>query len=336
MVKKIYNKFKYFYKKFNLKILNNICNILNNRNYLSNIAIVSSDKFKNKVLDDILLRYFILKYKSNCEIVSWEDNNVNYSKYDLIVIRSIWGYQNSIDKFMKWLDKIERCSCLVVNDISMLKNNFLKNKQIEILDKNKIPHINTSFIFEKKDLKKSLDFILKNKFKNINSFVIKPVISGSGNNTYVLSLNGKNHFKNSIKLNEIESKFDFVFDNKNNGIMIQPFMSEIFDGEYSVIFIKDKLIHCVKRSTNIFTDRYKVEVVKDVDDELIELSNRIININEFKNYIFIRIDLIKTKNEYKVMEIELLDPDLFFSYNKSIRNKGTMYFAKQLVKKTKK
>ena len=109
MVKKIYNKFKYFYKKFNLKILNNICNILNNRNYSSNIAIISSDKFKNKILDDILLRYFILKYKSNCEIVSWEDNNVNYSKYDLIVIRSIWGYQNSIDKFMKWLGKIERC-----------------------------------------------------------------------------------------------------------------------------------------------------------------------------------------------------------------------------------
>ena len=63
--------------------------------YDKRIIIASSNKYVNKVKEDINLCYYLLKNGIYSEIKDWK----NISNDENIIIRSVWGYQNEIDDF---------------------------------------------------------------------------------------------------------------------------------------------------------------------------------------------------------------------------------------------
>ena len=168
--------------KFRLfKIKNKVTVLLNKRNFTNNIAIISCNKFKNKVKEDLYLKHSLNKMNVNAEIVSWEDKSIDFKKYDALIIKSIWGYDNNLDEFNKWLNYIEKNNIKIFNSIEIIRNNFDKEKQFSILDKYNINHIETIFI--NKDDTTEIEKMLK----KYNKIVIKPSISESGKNTYIIN-----------------------------------------------------------------------------------------------------------------------------------------------------
>lgn len=319
---------RYRLKKILFKIeiiINKIYCYINKNNMENSIAIISCDRWKNRVKEDFLLKRALNKSHINADIISWQDKRIDYKKYKKIIIRSIWGYQDFIDEFYSWLDKINENDLVICNDISILKQNLDKEIQFNILDKYSIPHVKTDFI-------RGTDVV--EKIKNIvgrDEYVIKPIVSGSGKNTYLLNSNKKN----SISISEIQDRFFDILSNKNNGLMVQPFMKEIDNGEYSIIFVNNRLLYAVRRLTSIFNDKYMVEYIDkcDLDSKLIKFCESILKIEEYKNYFYMRIDVIKSQNNYLVMELELVDPDLFLcSVDKKHRNEYLDYIVEQIKK----
>lgn len=51
--------------------------------------------------------------------------------------------------------------------------------------------------------------------------------------------------------------------------------------------------------------------INNLDKDIIDTVNNIILIKEYKEAVFMRIDFILDNNCYKVMEVELVDPNLF-------------------------
>ena len=296
---------------FNLKKFNNnlFCKI-NKKRFNKRIAIVSCDKWKNKVKEDILLKIELNKKLIDVDIISWQDKSIDYKKYDALIIRSIWGYQDYIKSFIKWLNNLNNSNIKVFNDTNIILSNLNKYEQFRILDENKIPHIETTFINKENldDIKKIYD-----KHKDI---VIKPIISGSGNNTFIISDKIK---KNNIEISEVKDKFDKVLNEVNNYIMVQPFIKEIDDGELSVVVIDGKISHAAIRYTNIFNNLNQIKIVdlKDLNDKVLIIVNKCIEIKEYKNSLYMRIDLVKINNDYKIMELELVEPQLFFEFKQN-------------------
>ena len=296
---------------FNLKKFNNnlFCSI-NKKRFNKRIAIVSCDKWKNKVKEDILLKIELNKKLIDVDIISWQDKSIDYKKYDALIIRSIWGYQDYIKSFIKWLNNLNNSNIKVFNDTNIILSNLNKYEQFRILDENKIPHIETTFINKENldDIKKIYD-----KHKDI---VIKPIISGSGNNTFIISDKIK---KNNIEISEVKDKFDKVLNEVNNYIMVQPFIKEIDDGELSVVVIDGKISHAAIRYTNIFNNLNQIKIVdlKDLNDKVLIIVNKCIEIKEYKNSLYMRIDLVKINNDYKIMELELVEPQLFFEFKQN-------------------
>ena len=65
---------KYYIKriKLRLKIFNNKIYVLLNKNkFKKRVAIVSNNKYKNKIEEDILLKISFNKHNINCDIISY-------------------------------------------------------------------------------------------------------------------------------------------------------------------------------------------------------------------------------------------------------------------------
>lgn len=296
---------------FNLKKINNkiFCKINKNK-FNKKIAIVSCDKWINIVKEDILLKIELNNKLIDVDIISWQDKNIDYKKYDALIIRSIWGYQDYIEEFTLWLNSLKNNKTKVFNNVDILLTNLNKYEQFKILDKNEIPHIKTFFI-EKENINQ-----INNIYKEYKDIVLKPIISGSGNNTFIISDNIK---KNNIELKDVKQKFDKVLNKVNNYIMVQPFVKEINDGELSVVVINGNISHAGVRYTNVFNNVNQIKIisVNDLDKKVLSIVNKCHNIKEYKDALYMRVDLVKINNDYKVMELELVEPQLFFEFKQN-------------------
>lgn len=289
----------------------NLLDLMKSRKNKKNVAILSSKKWQNKVTDDILLKQELLKNNINAKIIAWEDEQ-DYRNFDLVIIRSIWGYEKNIQKFEKFLDIAIKNNIRVFNSISIMKNNYYKEKQFELLDKYNIPHIETTFISKNcSNIKKEIEANKKGEM------IIKPSISASGNNTFLIS--DEVERKNIISLNEVNEKFKEI--NKKTSLMLQPFIKEIDEGEISLIYINGKFSHAIKRFPSIFNNSKGISYISKVSKELLDLGEKVLKIREYQKALFERIDVVKVNNEYIVMEIELVEPDFFIRNipNKKVR-----------------
>ena len=155
---------------------------------MKKIGIVSCDKWKDKIKEDLLLQKELIKNGIDAEIISWQNNEINYDKYNCLILRSVWGYQDCYEKFKKWLLFVKSNNITIFNDVNIILDNIRKDVQFEILKKYSIPYIPTTIIRDSIDWNK-LDFYGK-------KFVIKPIISVRVNNTNQADLKEKLYNRN--------------------------------------------------------------------------------------------------------------------------------------------
>lgn len=293
---------------------------------MKKVAIVSCDKWINKLEEDSNLKNELLKLGIDASIISWQQPLEE--KYDLLVLKSVWEYQNFYTEFKKWLLYIKDNNIPLVNNVDMILNNIMKDIQFEILKKNNIEFIDTIFLQQS-------DFSSENILEIFNdkTCVIKPTISGSGENTYLINNSMDKHVPHTITKEDATILYRPILDmNDDIKIMIQPFISEINNGEYSCIFIDGELTHKMLRFPDIFHEKKRPYLVKNVPDNIIELAKKVEKIQEFNNYLYMRVDMVLVDGKAKIMEVELADPDLLTKYidDENIKSDVIKTFAKKI------
>lgn len=304
--------------KFNLrKLLNKIYVFFHRKSLKENVIIASSSTWANKLREDFFLKDALNKAGINAKIMPWEElNNLNN---ETILIKSTWGFHRKISTWNDWLKYLEENNINTLNPLNIIKDNYDKEKQFSILDKNNIKHIDTLFIENDQESETKILPFLK-KYKTI---VLKPAISESGYHTYKVST--------KEELKELLPKF------KNTKILVQPYIKDIDKGEYSLVYIADKLVNVVLKYNDIFMDRNSVQYIEEgkIPKELLSLGTKIIKVPNYKGYLFMRIDIVKNGSDYEIMEVELLDPNLYLNYipDKEQKRKTYKYFAESIKRR---
>lgn len=303
MLKKILIKLKFNLYKMKTNILR-----LSVKKSLYHVAIVSTDKYANKIWDDVYLKRRFICNGIYCDIISWQ-KNINLDKYDALIVRSIWGFCDNLTDFISWLDAVDKKKIKIFNNTELIKNNIDKKSQFMLMDKYNIEHVETIFLDNSMYIAKDISDILKGQYRNYDKVVIKPSISESGHGTYLI---GNDNFKNSININDIYDTFSGC----TSSLMLQPFIDGVLDGELSVICVKGKIISAVKRYCNVFGKKsYAIDIkVADLEKNVIDICEKVMSIPEYKNYMYMRIDFVKNNEKYQIIEIELIDPNLFFYF----------------------
>lgn len=294
------------------------------------VALVSSRKWKGKEYDDLLLQRALIRAGARVEIVAFEDNSVNYSKYDRVVVRSMWGYQNELERFEEWEAQIKDAGVPIFNSLEIIERNYDKAKQIENLQG--FPVIPTVVIEVgalslEFDFEKFLDLVGKREKKIVSEFpfVVKPAISASGENTFLVK--SAEDFLKKLPL--------FVKLNREKKLLVQSFVPEIVDGELGVVLISGKISHAVRRFPGVISgSEYKVELVSGrIDAKLKELCERIYK--KYSGALYLRVDVVKREGSYTIMEVEAFEPALFFGLLRGTERKKVLdVMADEILKRT--
>lgn len=296
---------------------------------MKKVGIVSCDKWIDKLEEDNNLKNALINLGIDAKIISWQQPLEE--KYDLLVLKSVWGYQSYYKEFKNWLLYIRNNNIPLVNSVDMILNNIMKDIQFNILRKNNVDFIDTIFLDQSDLLNRNIFEMLDDK-----SYVFKPTISGSGDNTYLVTNSNDKFVPNTIKKEDAVIIYNKILDdNSDCKIMIQPFISEINNGEYSCIFIDGKLTHTMLRFPNIFHEKKKPYLVNNVPDNIIRLARVVERINEFNDYLYMRVDMVLVSGKAKIMEVELADPDLLTKYidDSNVKSNAIKIFAKKIERR---
>ena len=286
---------------------------------MKKIVIASYTPFINDI-DDVILKKYLENEGVIVDIISWDNFSYDWKSADCVIIRSVWDYHFITDKFIKWLNYLKENKIKVLNSVDVIINNILKNRQLKFLEEKDIPVINNR-VFSKINKEallpeNTLQETLKKHFPNIykkNMFVIKPTISARGKNTFIINLTENKNLKNEFKISEDAEAFFHEMINKKSkeGVIIEPFISDISRGEYSLIYLNKKLSHAILRYPGVLIKPKKEFILKKIPKVFKDLGKKIIKILPDDEVVYARIDMVYNGSTAQVMELELAEPDLY-------------------------
>ena len=266
------------------------------------VAFLSTDNLEKFFTYDKLLIEPMKNIGWIAEEVSWRNENVNWSDYDSVIVRSTWDYQNDSEKFIGVLEKINSVSHLE-NDLDLMKWNMNKNYLFD-LEQNGVKIVDT--IWERK-FNRNLAHEYFEKL-DTDEIIIKPNISANADNTFRLTREKLD--KNLGQLEKIFTAREF---------MVQPFLNSIIEeGEYSLFFFNGKFSHSVLKKPK--ENDFRVQEEHGGDIQPFKVSSKLILIAEniIKKLstipLYGRVDLVRTKeNEFALIELELIEPSLYLN-----------------------
>jgi len=264
------------------------------------IALLTCEKLPDLNPEDQKLIPELEKYNITAKAVIWDDKTINWSDFDYLIFRNIWDYFEKETEFNIWLEQIEKLGIKTLNTIDVIKQN--KHKfYLREMEKQGISILPTIFIEKTNNLQ--LESIIPNHWKKA---VIKPAFSAGSYLTEVFEVSD---------IQKINEEYKNIASEKE--LLLQEFMPQIQTlGETSFIFFNKKFSHAVNkkpvegdfRVQSLFGGKYNLV---EPSQELIEKAQKVVNTFQDK-LLYARVDGIVIDNELYLMEIECIEPDLYF------------------------
>ncbi|WP_218354268.1 ATP-grasp domain-containing protein [Alteromonas lipotrueiana] len=268
---------------------------------MARVALLSTDNLEEFFVYDELLVEPLAQRGWQAETVSWRDESVDWSVYDLVIVRSTWDYQQHPDAFVRKLTHIDKQTRLE-NPLSLLLWNIDK-KYLKSLAINGVPLIPTYWgeTFDYQVLLESFDTFCA------PGLVIKPTVSANADDTFWLT--PANCADHKILLEK-------TFAQRPH--MIQPFVSAVTEeGEYSLFYFGGELSHVIIKTPK--KHDFRVQEEHGGQLKLVDATPRMQQVGEQTlkalptESLYARIDIVRFKDDWAVMEVELIEPSLYFN-----------------------
>ena len=237
----------------------------------------------------------------------WNDPKVNWNEYAVIILKSPWDYFDRFAEFSAWLDLLEKQNLRVLNPVKTVRWNCDKRYLFDI-EKSGFG------IVPGRLLEKAQILELATLFDSwqVEKIVVKPVISGGAKNTFSISRS---------EAAEYEQILAGLL--KEEAYLAQPFMPEIqTEGEWSLVFFNGKFSHCVLKVPKLGDFRvqhyFGGAIVASPPPETVLKSAKKLTQEFAKGCLYARVDGVLSHGEFKLMELELIEPLLYLQANKSL------------------
>jgi hypothetical protein len=279
---------------------------------MPHIALVTTPAARD--LDDDLapLRDALVERHAQVSIVDWDDATIDWSSFDLAVLRSPWDYTERIVEFLAWAARASERTRLV-NPLEVIRWNTDKHYLAD-LERAGIAIVPSRFIEPGQDANLVLTAFL-DEHAGSAEFVIKPAI-GAG------SRDAQRHARSAR--DAATAHLARLLD-AGRSALLQPYLDRVdaqgetalifFDGEFSHAIRKGPLLRSGEASTE---DLFAAEDISPrlADDAERSLAERALAAIPFAQPLsYARIDLIRDRNNAPcLLELELAEPSLFFAH----------------------
>lgn len=256
------------------------------------------DSLEDFVFDDDLAVAPLNKLGWEVETVSWKSEQ-DWSRFAAVVIRTPWDYQDAPDQFLQVLRNIENATRLE-NPLDIVQWNLPKTYLRE-MEQRGVAIVPTVW----GERGTSQDILYKVDEIDADELIVKPVVSANADNTFRLH---KRDVANHAE--ELTSTF------ADRGYMVQPFMQNVIEeGEFSLFYFNGAYSHTILKTPKQGDFRVQEEhggIIQSVtpDSELRNAGRR--SIENLPNLLYARADFVRGTDTYLLMELELIEPALYF------------------------
>jgi glutathione synthase/RimK-type ligase-like ATP-grasp enzyme len=236
----------------------------------------------------------------------WSDPDVRWAEFDAVVLRSTWDYHRRPVEFCRWLDELERVGAKLWNPIPIARWNMDK-RYLRDLAARGVAVAPTVWL----PRGTAVDLAALLDERGWSDVVIKPVVSATAFETIRAD-------RGSLDAAHAHAQRLLA----TSDVMVQQFLPEIASGEWSLVFLSGAFSHAVRKRPRPGDFRVQPEfggseaaaappaavlragraVLRAVDDRF------------DVPWLYARVDGVQTDREFLVLELEMLEPWLFFRH----------------------
>lgn len=228
-------------------------------------------------------------------IVVWDDDQVDWSSFDGAVIQSTWDYFENHSKFLAWTERVQTKTRLI-NNAEVVRWNSDKRYLID-LEADDVSIVPTEIVDDPKNFEQTQI--------DAETFITKPTVSANSIETYVVD---RKDLRTKVRSYETP-------------LLIQPFREEISEGEVSVMYFDYVRSHAVRKTPKPgdfrVQDGWGGTVARCTDVDFGPFDKIALEIGKRWDLAYMRIDGVIVDDRVEVMELELIEPELFFRFEPS-------------------
>ncbi len=263
------------------------------------IALLTDNLHPNLIPDEKNLITYLNRNDIEVDICIWSMEN-DWNKYKYVIIRSTWDYSYHYDEFKIVLQKISLTSNLL-NSYEQVIWNSSKNYLIDLSSTylSTVPTVRIER-FSVSDLE---NYFKENSFDTV---VVKPTVGLGGIDTFKIQKNSYDQLSSLI----------------GRDILIQPFLNNIITkGELSFICFNGKFSHAVVKKAKKGEFRVQddhggsVEKYQPSNDQIEKVEGFLKSLKVMPLYV--RVDVVEDLGNLYLMELELIEPELFFRFSEN-------------------
>jgi glutathione synthase/RimK-type ligase-like ATP-grasp enzyme len=276
-------------------------------------AIVTFGQLPDLSDDDRLLLPELTRAGIRAEPAVWSNDHIDWSRFSSVVIRSCWDYHHRPQEFLEWLGQVEQLRIPIWNNPNLIRWNHDK-VYLRDLEAKGFPVVPTVWI----DTNNPVDLPSLLQSRSWDRAVVKPRVSASGHLTVLIGT-------------DFSHQADTIF-GADSGVLVQPYLPEIeTKGEWSLLFFNKQYSHAVLKRPQSGEFRVQVEHGGSFEaatppGSFIEVAQAVVD-SIPEPLLFARVDGVSVDGRFTLMELELIEPYLFFSADRSAARR----FAEVLV-----
>lgn len=285
------------------------------------IALATCRSLPSHERDDLPLLAALRERGVEVEPLVWDDDTVEWSRFDAVLLRSTWDYQDKHAQFVAWAQRVAECTRLF-NPAPLVAWNTHK-QYLRELEQHGVPLAETEWFAAGHHLHHEHDLAAAVRARGITRGFLKPLVGANARST--LRFDATDPTELAAAQAHLASLIGRV------DMMLQPYLASVErEGELSGIFFDGALSHAVRKVPA--AGDYRVQDDWGAHDEPVVLEPEAIAVCEqtfagmaacFRQrgwdiplpLLYARVDLLRDDaGRWVLNELEIVEPSLFFRH----------------------
>lgn len=263
---------------------------------MSDIALVTSNdpRYRDPEIDAVAAAFETAGVST--DVVSWDDE-LDWASYPLVVVRSPWDYFDRVAQFCDWAAQVQLATRLV-NPADVIRWNSHKGYLLDMASRG-VPTVPTVLIpGESVD---AADQLAECPWPEV---VVKPAVDGAARKAMRGRRDSDEVRRHVVQLTEW------------GDVLVQPYLTQIGEGERSLVFFDGRLSHAVNKTPAAGDYRSQwvnggAEAPHEPDSAELQVALAAMAAAPGE-LTYARADLVLYEGVSTLMELEVIEPDLFF------------------------
>jgi len=234
----------------------------------------------------------------------WDSPTEDWAAYDAVVIRSTWDYHTRHAAYLDWLGRLKAAHVYLFNPPEVMRWNSNKTYLQDLArDGVRIPPTMVVEQFSAPSLERLV------REAGWEKAVVKPTVAANAYETWMTDLGTLQHTPDG------QSAFEALL--RKSTVLLQAYLPEVATGgEWSFIFFNKAFSHAVLKRPR--EGDFRVQENYGGKTSPVEAPGRLIAQAERicrtvrDDLLYARVDGVEVNGELVLMELELIEPSLFF------------------------